>query len=185
MMKREDVCRAVNESLARFQTEYIDLFLVHWPAAGATEENPEGMKEKNPEYRKLAWDELTQLFKFAILSTYFAFLIFLNLNCALLNYFSFVHYVVCLVFINYLFRAGKLRAIGISNYTPKHIRELLTYAAVKPTLLQSEYHPYVSARQRETVDLCRAEHIVFQAHSPLGGYTVRNIYLRTYIGNCN
>ena len=74
-----------------------------------------------------------------------------------------------------IFRAGKLRAIGISNYTPKHIRELLTYAAVKPALLQSEYHPYVSARQRETIDLCRAEHIVFQAHSPLGGFDVRNI----------
>ena len=88
-MKREDVRRAVNESLARFQTEYIDLFLVHWLAAGASEENQDGMKEKNPEYRKLAWDELTQLFKFAIfISTYFAFLIFvLNLNCALLNYF--------------------------------------------------------------------------------------------------
>ena len=63
MLKREDVRRAVNESLARLQTEYIDLFLVHWPAAGATEANQEGMREQNPEYRKLAWDELTQLFK--------------------------------------------------------------------------------------------------------------------------
>ena len=65
MLKREDVHRAVNESLAHFHTEYIDLFLVHWPAAGATEENQEGMREKNPEYRRLAWDELTQLFKSA------------------------------------------------------------------------------------------------------------------------
>ena len=65
MLKREDVRRAVNESLTRFQTEYIDLFLVHWPRAGATEENQEGMREKNSVYRKLAWDELTQLFKSA------------------------------------------------------------------------------------------------------------------------
>ena len=65
MLKREDVRRSVNDSLARLQTDYIDLYLMHWPAPGATFENHEGMKEKNPEYRKLAWDELTELFKYA------------------------------------------------------------------------------------------------------------------------
>ena len=65
MLKREDVRRSVNDSLARLQTDYIDLYLMHWPASGATVENHKGMKEKNPQYRKLAWDELTQLFKCA------------------------------------------------------------------------------------------------------------------------
>ena len=65
MLRREDVRRAVNESLARLQTDYIDLYLIHWPAAGATAANQEGNREKNPEYRRLAWDELTQLFKSA------------------------------------------------------------------------------------------------------------------------
>ena len=63
MLKREDVRKSVNESLARLQTDYLDLCLVHWPAPGATVENHEGMKEKNPEYRKLVWDELSQLYK--------------------------------------------------------------------------------------------------------------------------
>ena len=35
---------------------------------------------------------------------------------------------------------------------------------------------HTSLPANATVDLCRAEHIVFQAHSPLGGYFVRNIY---------
>ena len=63
MLKREDVRRGVNDSLARLQTKYLDLFLIHWPAAGSSEANQDGMREKNPEYRKLVWDELTQLFK--------------------------------------------------------------------------------------------------------------------------
>lgn len=39
-------------------------------------------------------------------------------------------------------RAGKLRSIGISNFEPKDTKKLLSYAAIKPALLQCECHPY-------------------------------------------
>lgn len=79
MLRREDVRRGVNDSLKRLQTDYIDLYLIHWPAAGADNSNLDGLGEKNPEYRKLAWDELTQIFKSASLS-YFYFYQFLLLS---------------------------------------------------------------------------------------------------------
>lgn len=64
-VKREDVRRAVNDSLARLQTDYIDLYLIHWPAPGVYTGNASGSGggQKNSEYRRLVWDELTQLFK--------------------------------------------------------------------------------------------------------------------------
>ena len=62
MTKREDVRRSVLDSLKNLQTEYIDLYLIHWPGAGSAK----GLGAKNKEYRKLAWDELTALYKYAL-----------------------------------------------------------------------------------------------------------------------
>jgi diketogulonate reductase-like aldo/keto reductase len=64
---------------------------------------------------------------------------------------------------------GKVRAIGVSNFTPKHLRELLAQTDVVPAVNQVELHPYFSQRQLQEVD---AEHgILTQAWSPIGGIT--------------
>jgi diketogulonate reductase-like aldo/keto reductase len=64
MLKPEDVKRSVTDSLSKLKTEYIDLYLMHWPAPGATLETMEvGMGDKNPHYRRVTWDALTELFK--------------------------------------------------------------------------------------------------------------------------
>ena len=34
------------------------------------------------------------------------------------------------------FLIGKVKAIGVSNYTTRHLEELLTYATIKPHVLQ-------------------------------------------------
>lgn len=39
-------------------------------------------------------------------------------------------------------RDGKVRSIGVSNFEPKDLKKLLTYATIKPALLQCECHPY-------------------------------------------
>ncbi|KAI0226496.1 Aldo-keto reductase family 1 member A1 [Lamellibrachia satsuma] len=52
-------------------------------------------------------------------------------------------------------KEGKLRAIGVSNYTAGHLRELLSYCSVRPAVLQVECHPYLV--QRELLNLCRDE----------------------------
>ena len=39
---------------------------------------------------------------------------------------------------------GLIRSIGVSNYTIKHLDELMQNARIKPALLQSEFHPYLN-----------------------------------------
>ena len=40
------------------------------------------------------------------------------------------------------YKAGKVRAIGLSNFNKAQIEELLSLCEVKPTVLQTELHPY-------------------------------------------
>lgn len=39
-------------------------------------------------------------------------------------------------------KAGKVRSIGVSNFEPKDMKKLLSYAVIRPALLQCECHPY-------------------------------------------
>ena len=40
------------------------------------------------------------------------------------------------------YKEGKVKAIGLSNFTPEKIREILNLCEVKPAILQTEVHPY-------------------------------------------
>jgi methylglyoxal/glyoxal reductase len=60
---------------------------------------------------------------------------------------------------------GKARAIGVSNYTLRHLQELLDHAKVPPAVNQVELHPFL--QQRELVKFCRSQNIVVEAYSPL------------------
>ncbi|KAM6894397.1 glyoxal reductase-like isoform 1-T2 [Lycodopsis pacificus] len=61
---------------------------------------------------------------------------------------------------------GKLKAIGVSNYTPAHMRELMQSCKVPPALLQVEFHPKL--RQTELRKVCKEYGVCFQAYSSLG-----------------
>lgn len=65
-----------------------------------------------------------------------------------------------------LYRAGKLRAIGVSNFLPHHMKELSKTAAVAPMVNQIRFCP--GEIQAETVAYCRAHNILVEAYSPLG-----------------
>ena len=60
---------------------------------------------------------------------------------------------------------GKARSIGVSNYTVRHMTELLQESGVIPAVNQVEIHPYL--QQRELVDFCSARGVVIEAYSPL------------------
>lgn len=64
-----------------------------------------------------------------------------------------------------LYKEGKIRAIGVSNFKPHHLKALLE-TEVKPMVNQIELHPGMT--QQETVDLCAAHGILLEAWSPLG-----------------
>lgn len=62
--------------------------------------------------------------------------------------------------------AGKLRAIGVSNYLEAHLREMREYARTPPMVNQIELHPlYVPD---ETIQTCHQMGIHVQAYSSLG-----------------
>ncbi|CAJ0577571.1 unnamed protein product, partial [Mesorhabditis spiculigera] len=61
---------------------------------------------------------------------------------------------------------GKLKAIGVSNYTERHLQELLGHAKVHPAVNQCEYH--VHYQTNSLVDYCKKNQIHFQAYSSLG-----------------
>ncbi len=64
---------------------------------------------------------------------------------------------------------GRVRAIGVSNFTPDTLDALLDTATVVPAVNQIEVHPYF--RQPDTQKAGAERGIVTQAWSPIGGVT--------------
>ena len=60
---------------------------------------------------------------------------------------------------------GKTRSIGVSNFTIKHLTELLAQTDTVPAVNQVEFHPYLY--QRELMEFCTTHGIVIEAYSPL------------------
>ena len=113
----EKTRESVEKSLERLGLDYLDMVLIHWPAAPHRVENWEELNQST-------WQALTDLYK-----------------------------------------EGKIRAIGVSNFKPHHLKALLE-AEVKPMVNQIELHPGMT--QQDTVDLCREHGILLEAWSPLG-----------------
>ncbi|MCA2227534.1 aldo/keto reductase [Nonomuraea aurantiaca] len=68
-----------------------------------------------------------------------------------------------------LLSEGKVRSIGISNFMPRHLAELIEHTDVVPAVNQIELHPYFTQPEVQQAD---AEYgILTQAWSPIGGIT--------------
>ena len=66
-----------------------------------------------------------------------------------------------------LHRSGFVKNIGICNFGCSLIRDLLSYASIRPSFLQVELHPLLA--QEKLLRYCRQESIEVTAFSPLGG----------------
>ncbi len=64
------------------------------------------------------------------------------------------------------YKEGKVKAIGLSNFTIAQIQEILDMCEVKPTVMQCEVHPY--GQQKELKEFLEKNGIVIQAWYPLG-----------------
>ena len=64
------------------------------------------------------------------------------------------------------YKEGKVKAIGLSNFTKEQIKEILDICEVKPTVLQTEVHPYF--QELELKEFLTKEDIKIQAWYPLG-----------------
>lgn len=118
----EATLKAFDKSLAALATDYVDLYLIHWPADSKFFDN---------------WQETN-------VETWRAF--------------------------EELYEAGKVRAIGFSNFRPHHIENIARNARIQPMVNQIEFHPGMD--QEETRSYCREHQIVVEGWSPLGSGTV-------------
>ena len=64
-----------------------------------------------------------------------------------------------------LYKAGRIRAIGVSNFKVRHLTRLIEQADIVPMVNQIELHPGLN--QDETVSYCKEQHILVEAWGPL------------------
>ena len=75
-----------------------------------------------------------------------------------------------------LYKDGKIKAIGVSNFKPHHLKALIEKAEIMPMINQIELHP--SHLQEETVTFCIKNNILIEAWGPLSRgkiFTVKEI----------
>ncbi len=105
----DNTLKAFEKSLKRLTLDFIDLYLIHWPATPLRNES---------------WKALEKLYN-----------------------------------------EGKTRSIGVSNFTIRHINELLDTSSTMPAVNQFEISPFLY--QRDLIKYCQDKGIVVEAYSPL------------------
>jgi diketogulonate reductase-like aldo/keto reductase len=105
----DSTLRAFENSLKLLKVEFVDLYLIHWPATHL-------MKE--------TWKALERIYQ-----------------------------------------DGKARSIGVSNYTIRHLNELLSMTNTIPVVNQFELSPFLF--QKNLIDYCNERKIAVEAYSPL------------------
>lgn len=66
-----------------------------------------------------------------------------------------------------LYKNGKARAIGVSNYTVKHLEEMVHgqyQVEILPMVNQIELHPKLS--QKKLIEYCKKHNIIVEGYSP-------------------
>lgn len=64
-----------------------------------------------------------------------------------------------------LYKEGRVKAIGVSNFQIHHLEELMKDAEINPMVNQVEYHPRLT--QKELQKFCKEQNIQLEAWSPL------------------
>lgn len=68
--------------------------------------------------------------------------------------------------LEHLYKKGRVKAIGVSNFLAHHLESLIAHAEEKPVINQIECHPKLI--QQETIDYCQANNIKIESWAPLG-----------------
>lgn len=108
-MRAKRTMAAFEESLERLDTDYVDLYLVHWPVQGFYQETWQVMEE--------------------------------------------------------IYRNGRAKAIGVSNFQIHHLEDILKDGEIVPAVNQIEFHPFLV--QPALLKFCQKHKIQVEAWSPL------------------
>ena len=126
----DNALRAFDKSMEKLGLDYLDLYLVHWPAN----------KADGPKVNADTWRAFEKLYK-----------------------------------------EGRVRSIGVSNFLVHHLCSLMEKAETMPMVNQIEFHP--GQMQAEVIDFCKSNGILVQAWSPLGtGKMLANPQLKEIAG---
>lgn len=68
--------------------------------------------------------------------------------------------------IEYEYKNGRTRAIGVCNFDIEELEKLRKSTEIMPMICQVEIHPLCT--KKELIEYCRRENIVIMAHSPIG-----------------
>ena len=68
------------------------------------------------------------------------------------------------------YKAGKVKAIGVSNFYPDRFIDIHHFAEIKPAVNQFECHPYYQMPELQA--FCKNNEIQYEAYSPLAGGAV-------------
>lgn len=133
MLGYETAKSELEKTLKRLDTDYIDLYLLHWPRADYGHPDFEDWKRLDIE----SWRALEEMQK-----------------------------------------EGKIRSIGVSNFLPHHLQNLLENTEVVPAVNQLELHP--GYMQSVACEFCKKHGIALQAWSPVGrGRLKDNVILKS------
>ncbi len=118
-MGAENVAPALERSLERLKTDYVDIYMIHWPRQSGAE---------NEDWKTLdreTWQAMEELVE-----------------------------------------KGKVRRLGLSNFLPHHLSNILEHCRIRPVADQLELHPGYS--QEAAVAFCKEHDVLPMAWSPLG-----------------
>ncbi|MFJ5624499.1 aldo/keto reductase [Peribacillus loiseleuriae] len=83
-----------------------------------------------------------------------------------------------------LYKEGRVKAIGVSNFQVHHLEDLMNDAEIKPVVNQVEYHPRLT--QKEIQAFCQEHGIQLEAWSPLmQGQLLDNLVLQEIANKYN
>lgn len=149
-MEPEDAEWSLDNSLHMLGTDYVDCFLIHWPFAAERTEDRDVKLGADGKVRSATRNiSLSHNIPQYIIKT------------ALTEDISPTWRTL-----EKIYRTGKARSIGVSNWTINGLKTLLKYADIKPAINQVEIHPFLP--NNELIQYCMSENILPVAYSPLG-----------------
>ncbi|OQD61745.1 hypothetical protein PENPOL_c015G04929 [Penicillium polonicum] len=130
---QSNVAEGLQKTLDALGTDYLDLYLIHWPVRLVPNEssallpvNPDGTRSVDRSWdQSETWRQMEEVYK-----------------------------------------AGKVKAIGVANWSIPYLEELKKKWTVVPAVNQVELHPFLP--QHALKDWCDKHGILLEAYSPLG-----------------
>ncbi|KAM0261350.1 hypothetical protein ACHAPA_009823 [Fusarium lateritium] len=130
---QDNASEGLQKTLDALGTDYLDLYLIHWPVrlvANETSEllpvNPDGTRSVDRSWKQSeTWRQMEELYS-----------------------------------------SGKVKAIGVANWSIPYLEDLSKTWKVVPAVNQVELHPFLP--QHELREYCKKNGILLEAYSPLG-----------------